>query len=365
MVALAGFGAFAQSPDFHIYLAFGQSNMDGGPQVSGLVTPSRFQVMQSVNCPGLSPSRTKGSWYTAVPPISRCTQGPGLAYWFGRTLADSLPANIKIGIINVAVLGCKIELFDKDTYQAYAGTVEPWMTTIINEYGGNPYGRMVEVAKLAQKDGVIKGILIHQGESNNGDQQWPDKVKGVYDDLMADLKLDPRQGPPARGRARECRRERGHRRPQYHHRQAPDRPSQLLCGLFQRSRSPHRGPDAFLGRGIQGVRQAVRGDHAYGPGEGTDQLASGSGAPVFHRGPHLLSRKSGFAVPFEISRRSFVTLNAYDMEGREIARLAGTEFPAGRHSVEFGRTALPAGFSFLRMEADGFTETWRVFLSPE
>ena len=195
VAALSSSGVVAQSPDFHIYLAFGQSNMEGGPRVNSLETPARFQVMQSVDCPGLSPSRTKGSWSLAAPPISRCSQGPGIAYWFGRTLADSLPANIKIGIINVAVAGSKIELFDKDTYQAYADSVEPWMTTIINEYGGNPYGRMVEVAKLAQKDGVIKGFLIHQGESNNGDQRWPNKVKGIYDDLMADLKLDPRQVP--------------------------------------------------------------------------------------------------------------------------------------------------------------------------
>ena len=47
----------------------------------------------------------------------------------------------------------------------------------------------MDAAKLAQKDGVIKGILLHQGESNNNDKQWPDKVKGICESLLKDLNL--------------------------------------------------------------------------------------------------------------------------------------------------------------------------------
>jgi hypothetical protein len=36
---------------------------------------------------------------------------------------------------------------------------------------------------------VIKGILLHQGESNTGDVDWPRKVKIVYDNLLRDLSL--------------------------------------------------------------------------------------------------------------------------------------------------------------------------------
>jgi hypothetical protein len=100
-----------------------------------------------------------------------------------------------VGIINVSVAGCKIELFDKDNYQSYVATAPSWMTNIIKEYGGNPYGRLVEMAKLAQKDGVIKGILLHQGESNTNDTLWTKKVKVVYDNLMKDLKLNPKKVP--------------------------------------------------------------------------------------------------------------------------------------------------------------------------
>ena len=44
-------------------------------------------------------------------------------------------------------------------------------------YSGNPYQHLVEMAKLAQKDGVIKGILLHQGESNTNDKNGPTKSK--------------------------------------------------------------------------------------------------------------------------------------------------------------------------------------------
>ena len=45
--------------------------------------------------------------------------------------------------------------------------------------------------RLAQKDGIIKGILMHQGESNEHDTLWPQKIKVVYDNLMKDLNLSP------------------------------------------------------------------------------------------------------------------------------------------------------------------------------
>jgi len=63
------------------------------------------------------------------------------------------------------------------------------MKGMIKEYDGNPYARLVEMAKLAQKDGVIKGILLHQGESNTGDTSWPRKVNLVYTNLLKDLNL--------------------------------------------------------------------------------------------------------------------------------------------------------------------------------
>jgi hypothetical protein len=69
------------------------------------------------------------------------------------------------------------------------------MQGICRQYDGNPYQRLVGMARIAQREGVIKGILIHQGESNPNDDQWCNKVKGIYDDLMHDLALDPKDVP--------------------------------------------------------------------------------------------------------------------------------------------------------------------------
>lgn len=69
------------------------------------------------------------------------------------------------------------------------------MTNIINAYSGNPYQHLVRMAELAQKDGVIKGILLHQGESNTNDKEWPHKVKGIYENLLSDLNLKAEDVP--------------------------------------------------------------------------------------------------------------------------------------------------------------------------
>lgn len=162
------------------------------PQDQGPVD-DRFQMLAAVDFP--KQQRIKGNWYPAVPPLCRPASGLCPADYFGRAMASNLPANIKVGIINVSVAGCKIELFDKTDYQSYASTAAPWMKNIIKAYDGNPYQYLVEMAKLAQKDGMIKGILLHQGESNSGDKEWPNKVKGVYDNLLQDLNLKAQDVP--------------------------------------------------------------------------------------------------------------------------------------------------------------------------
>jgi Carbohydrate esterase, sialic acid-specific acetylesterase len=188
--------SFSQDKKFYIFLCFGQSNMEGNariqPQDTVDVDP-RFQVLEAVDCPELN--RLKGHWYTAIPPLCRCKTGLTPADYFGRTLVANLPKDVKIGVINVAVGGCKIELFDKDNYQSYVTTAPNWMIGMINQYDGNPYARLVEMAKIAQKSGVIKGILLHQGESNTGDTTWPSKVKNVYANLLRDLHLKAKKVP--------------------------------------------------------------------------------------------------------------------------------------------------------------------------
>ena len=187
---ISGINAFSQDSNFHIYLSFGQSNMEGSAKFQPQDTigiDKRFQVLEAVDCPNLG--RVKGQWYTALPPLCRCKTGLSPADYFGRTMVQNLPKNIKVGVVNVAIGGCKIELFAKDNFQPYVATAPDWMLNMIKEYDGNPYQRLVDMAKIAQKAGVIKGILLHQGESNTGDTLWPAKVKAVYDNLLKDLGL--------------------------------------------------------------------------------------------------------------------------------------------------------------------------------
>ncbi len=184
----------AQDANFHIYLAFGQSNMDGAGDIEAQdkqgVDP-RFKNLSGVTCN----TRVWGEWYAANPPLNSCNSGLSPVDYFGRTLIDSLPSEISVGVAMVAVPGAGIDLFDKEAYVDYKATAPSWMQGWINSYDGNPYARLVELGKKAKQVGVIKGILLHQGESNNTQRSWLDKVKKIYGDLMTDLNLDPTQVP--------------------------------------------------------------------------------------------------------------------------------------------------------------------------
>ena len=100
-----------------------------------------------------------------------------------------------MGVINVAVAGAKIEVFDNSTYQGYIANQAGWMKNIVKEYNDNPYQYLVDAAKEASQYGVIKGILLHQGESNANDSLWTKKVKAIYDNLTTELKLKPKNTP--------------------------------------------------------------------------------------------------------------------------------------------------------------------------
>jgi len=194
-VLFFGTNTFAQNPKFYIYLCLGQSNMEGNAKFEpqDTIVNKRFQVLEAVDCDNLN--RKKGQWYTAVPPLSRCNTGLTPADYFGRKMIANLPEDVKVGVINVAVGGCKIELFDKDNYESYVSTSPQWLKSTVAQYDGKPYARLIEMAKIAQKDGVIKGILLHQGESNTNDTLWTKKVKLVYDNLLKDLNLKAESTP--------------------------------------------------------------------------------------------------------------------------------------------------------------------------
>ena len=192
LLLCAVMGAQAEvDPNFYIYICFGQSNMEGNAQWEaqdvGNVDP-RFQMLATCNFD--NPKRKLGNWYTAECPIVSPVGKLGPSDYFGRTMVKELPDK-KIGVIAVAMGGSPIEMFDKDLYeQKYKDNYNEWWAQIArNYYGENPYGRIIEMAKKAQEVGVIKGILLHQGESNNGDEKWPGMVKKIYKDMLRDLGL--------------------------------------------------------------------------------------------------------------------------------------------------------------------------------
>ena len=186
----------AVDPNFYIFLCFGQSNMEGAarPEAEDLKSPGlRFLLMPAVD--DAQRGRTMGKWCEAAAPLCRPNTGLTPADWFGRTLIETLPENIRVGVIHVAIGGIRIEGFMPDQIAEYVKTAPGWMKGMLEAYGNNPYERLVTLAKRAQQDGVIKGVLMHQGESNTGDPEWAQKVQSVYDHLLGDLQLKPEEVP--------------------------------------------------------------------------------------------------------------------------------------------------------------------------
>lgn len=186
-------------PNFHIYVAFGQSNMEGNAPIESVdyASDDRFLSLQSLDCSNLG--REKNKWYPAAPPASQCLTQLSLVNSFGKNMILNQPNNIKVGIVHVAVGGSDIRLFDKDKYLDYdTSNEDPFFEDKIIDYGGNPYQHLIDLALIAKQHGVIKGILLHQGEANANKadtNQWPNYVKTVYENMLTDLSLNANDVP--------------------------------------------------------------------------------------------------------------------------------------------------------------------------
>ena len=183
-------------PNFYIYLCFGQSNMEGAakPEAQDLEgINDRFLMMAAVD--DAQRNRKMGEWYKATPPLCRENTGLTPVDYFGRTMTKTLPDSIRVGVIVVAIGGIHIEGFMPDSIRNYVEKAPSWMKPMLKAYNDNPYERLLSLARKAQQNGVIKGVLIHQGESNTGDPKWAEKVQNVYDRLLGDLQLKPEETP--------------------------------------------------------------------------------------------------------------------------------------------------------------------------
>ena len=191
-----GFSTFgtiyaAPDPNFHIYIAYGQSNMGGtaDAQSADKVENPHFKIFATQKCSGKG-RNTLGEVYPAVPSLFNCGNTISIADWFGRTMVDSMP-DVTIGIIPVAIGGASIKAFDKDQYASYLASAETWLQNYAKEYAsdGNVYKTIVDIAKKAQEVGVIKGFIFHQGETDGGYADWPKIVKKTRDDILTALNM--------------------------------------------------------------------------------------------------------------------------------------------------------------------------------
>ena len=171
-------------PNFQIFLLIGQSNMEGvpPPQEQDRAQDPRIKVLAYDNCPGLG--RVYNQWYTASPPLHSCGFGVGPGDSFAKAMAQALP-DATIGLVPTAIAGVDIDFFRKGVVSKRR---KEFRIPPDNQRSG-AYDFVIERARVAQQVGVIRGILFHQGESDNGNGAWLGKVKGMVDDLRTDLGL--------------------------------------------------------------------------------------------------------------------------------------------------------------------------------
>ena len=92
VAALTVLTATAQDKNFHIFLCFGQSNMEGNARIEpqdSVGVSDNFLNLSAVNFS--DKSRKMGKWYKALPPLCRENTGLTPVDYFGRTLLENLP----------------------------------------------------------------------------------------------------------------------------------------------------------------------------------------------------------------------------------------------------------------------------------
>jgi len=141
-------GALAQTgrpdPDFHLYLLIGQSNMAGRAPVdeAGKKGDPRILMLDS-----------SGQWVTAKDPLhfdkpKAAGVGPGRA--FAAQMLEP-GKKIRIGLIPCAWGGSPIKVWQPGA----------------RYFDAHPYDDAVKRTRIAMQQGVLKGVLWHQGESDN------------------------------------------------------------------------------------------------------------------------------------------------------------------------------------------------------
>jgi hypothetical protein len=150
--------------NLHIYLLIGQSNMAGR---------APFAESEAAPIPKCYLLNDTNQWEHAKNPLNRYStirKGLGMqkmnpGYTFAKTMLTN-NINASIGLVVNAKGGTKIQQWVK---------------------GSKFYNEAVRRTKIAQRTGVLKGVLWHQGESNQTDEQYLEKLQKLVKDLREDL----------------------------------------------------------------------------------------------------------------------------------------------------------------------------------
>src|ERR1035441_4734814 len=147
----------------HLYLLIGQSNMAGRGQIGAEDKTPHPRVLLFT---------LQDNWEPAVEPVTHDKPGmlgvgPGLA--FGKAMATSDPG-VTIGLVPCAAGGTPLKRWERR---------------------GDLYSNAVQRARLAMREGTLKGILWHQGESDSGTatnaNSYGDRLSRMIQDIRADL----------------------------------------------------------------------------------------------------------------------------------------------------------------------------------
>lgn len=146
---------------FHLYLLIGQSNMAG----RGKVQPEDQQPH-----PRVLMLNKQNQWAPATDPVhfDKTIAGVGLCSTFARAMAEADPS-ITIGLIPCAVGGTPLSRWEKE---------------------GDLHKRAMERAKIAMQDGVLRGALWHQGESDSGKEETANSYAARLAGMIATVRAE-------------------------------------------------------------------------------------------------------------------------------------------------------------------------------
>ena len=147
---------------FDLYLLIGQSNMAGRGALEDAETISKLRLLKF---------SARNAWAPGTDPLHTdkpAAAGVGLGTSFARAMADA-DKTITVGLIPCAVGGTPLERWVK---------------------GGDLYAQALLRARLAMKDGRLKGILWHQGESDSGSETTAHSYGARLSQMIADLRAD-------------------------------------------------------------------------------------------------------------------------------------------------------------------------------